>query len=506
MAGERKIIVEGKRLSKSFNGNVVLQDVSIQCAEGEGIALAGENGAGKSTLMNLISGGLKPTSGSVWVDGKECRFISQGQAKALGIAFVHQELSLMKEMTVGENIMLLQEPVSHGLIRQKALHEKAEKILSEVGFSIDVHALVRDLTPANRQIVEIAKAWADKPRVLIFDEPTSSLNRAESDRLFAFINRIKKQGVSVIVISHRMEDIFATCDRVVVLKDGCFVYSSPIRETSSDEIISRMVGREFRNAYPPRNKVLSEEIKLELKNACVGNKVKHIDLKVPAGAVIGIGGLEGQGQRELSRALFGISPFTSGEYLIGGRQRKIHSPVAAVKHKIAFVSDDRKAEGLFLPLSCGENILSLSLERNAKLGIVNKRSAQKEIAAGIESLNIKLGDHRQEVSSLSGGNQQKIVFSKWIKTEPDILVLHEPTRGIDVQSKLEIYQLIRDLTKKGVSVVVFTSDMLELIGISDMIYVMYEGEISGSLKGEEATEERIMQLSASNSSRKGAAL
>lgn len=504
MAGERKFVVEGKHLSKSFSGNVVLQDVSIQCAAGEGLALAGENGAGKTTLMNLISGGLTPTSGSVWVDGKECHFTSQGQAKALGIAFVHQELSLMKEMTVGENIMLGLEPVSHGLIRQKELHKMAEKILAEVGFSIDVHALVRDLTPANRQIVEIAKAWAGRPRVLIFDEPTSSLNKAESDQLFAFINRIKKQGVSVIVISHRMEDIFATCDRVVVLKDGCFVYSSPIGETDSDEIISRMVGREFKNAYPPRNEVLSDEVKLELRDVCVGSKVKHVDLKIPAGSVIGIGGLEGQGQRELSRALFGISPFTSGEYLIGGKPRKIHSPVAAVRHKIAFVSDDRKAEGLFLPLSCGENILSLSLRRNAKFGFVNKRSAQKEIGSGIESLNIKLSDHRQEVSSLSGGNQQKIVFSKWIKTEPDILVLHEPTRGIDVQSKLEIYQLIRDLTKKGISVIVFTSDMLELIGISDRIYVMYEGEISGSLKGEEATEEKIMQLSANG--RKGATL
>lgn len=498
MAEKRRVIVEGKHLSKAFNGNVVLQDVSIQCVKGEGIALAGENGAGKSTLMNLISGDLMPSSGSVWVDGKECHFTSPRQARELGIAFVHQELSLMREMTVGENIMLGQEPESRGFIRQKELHERAEEILENVGFSIDVYKLVRDLTPAGRQIVEIAKAWAGSPRVLIFDEPTSSLNKEESNLLFAFINRIKKQGISVIVISHRMEDIFATCDRVIVLKDGGFVYSSPIEETDSDEIISRMVGREFKNAYPPRNGTLSDEIKLELKNACVGSKVRHVNLKVPAGSVIGIGGLEGQGQRELSRALFGISPFTAGEYLIGGMVRRIHSPVAGVRHRIAFVSDDRKAEGLFLPLSCGENILSLSLKRNSRMGLVHKSSARREIETGMESLNIKISDHRQEVTSLSGGNQQKIVFSKWIKTEPEILVLHEPTRGIDVQSKLEIYQLIRDLTKKGISVIVFTSDMLELIGISDMIYVMYEGEISGSLKGAEATEEKIMQLSANS--------
>lgn len=496
-----RIILEGQDLSKSFGENTVLRNVSIQCREGEGLALAGENGAGKSTLMNIISGGLAPTSGRVLVDGKECHFSSSRDGRNAGIAFVHQELSLMNEMTAGENIMLGMEPKRGRWIDQKKLHEEAAKVLKEIGYEIHEYALVKNLSPAQRQIVEIAKAWASRPRVLIFDEPTSSLNKAESDQLFAFIRRIKKQGVSVIVISHRMDDIFACCDRVIVLKDGMFVFSALTKDTDNDEIISKMVGREFKNAYPPRNEEMSAQIKLELQKGCVGSKVKDVDLKLPKGAVIGIGGLEGQGQRELARALFGIEPFTSGAILIDGQQRRIASPVDGVKNKIAFLSDDRKAEGLFLALSCGENILSLSYKKNSRFGFVKKKGARKEIQEGIDMLKIKLADARQPVKSLSGGNQQKIVFSRWIKTNPEILVLHEPTRGIDVQSKLEIYELIRRLTKEGVSVLVFTSDMLELIGISDEIYVMYEGRISGRISGKEATEERIMQLSANSGRR-----
>lgn len=489
-------IVEGRNLSKEFNGNVVLRDVSISCEAGKAIALVGENGAGKSTLMNIISGSLTPSAGTVLVDGKEVRFSSPEQAKRLGIAFVHQELSLMEEMTVGENIMLGREPKKGGLINQKRLHQEAEKVLRDVGYQINVHSIVSDLTPAEKQMTEIAKAWAGSPRVMIFDEPTSSLNNTESRTLFSFIDRIKQQGIAVILISHRMDDIFETCDIAFVLKDGEFVFSKPVAETNEDELISRMVGREFKNAYPPRREKRSEEICVRLVDACVGDKVKHVNLEVPVGSIIGIGGLEGQGQRELSRALFGVTPFTSGTYEIDGKAVRIRSPRDAVKHGIAFVPDDRKAEGLVLPLSVEKNILSLILPKVSWRGVVNAKAARKETLAGIQQLKIRVADPQQEVQYLSGGNQQKIVFSKWIKTAPRILYLHEPTRGVDVQSKMEIYELIRDLTREGVSVVVFTSDILELIGLSDEIYVMYEGEISGHIDGEGATEERVMQLSA----------
>ena len=462
----------------------------------------GEIGAGKSTLMNLLTGSLTPTSGTVLVDGKEVHFTSPHQSKAMGLAFVHQELSLMEEMTVGENIMLGREPRHFGLIDSKTLHRQAEEILRDIGYEIDVHAIVSDIAPSDKQITEIAKAWAGKPRMMIFDEPTSSLNQAESVKLFRFIDRIKKNGVAVIMISHRMDDIFETCDTAFVLKDGEFVFSKPVLETNDDELISKMVGREFKNAFPPRNEKRSDEIRVRLKDVCVGDVVRNVNMEVPAGSIIGVGGLEGQGQRELSRALFGIDPFTSGTYEIEGQPVKINSPRAAVANGIAFVPDDRKAEGLVLPLSVEENILSLILDRVSPHGFMNRKMADEEVKQGIEQLNIKVASPMQAVQYLSGGNQQKIVFSKWIKTHPKILYLHEPTRGVDVQSKLEIYALIRRLTAEGVSVVVFTSDILELIGLSDEIYVMYEGEISGHIAGAEATEEKIMQMSAKSANKR----
>lgn len=495
------VIVEGRALSKAFNGNVVLKDVSIQCETGKAIALVGENGAGKSTLMNILTGSLEPTSGEVFVDGEKVHLTSPRQSEALGIAFVHQELSLMEEMTVGENIMLGREPRRMGLIDQKALHSQAKAVLEDIGYSIDVHRMVCDIAPSDKQITEIAKAWAGKPRMMIFDEPTSSLNQAESLKLFAFIDRLKQEHVAVVMISHRMDDIFATCDSAFVLKDGEFVFSKPIAQTNEDELISKMVGREFKNVFPPRNATRSTQIRVRLKDACVGHTVRHVNLEVPAGSVVGVGGLEGQGQRELSRALFGIDPFTSGVYEIDGTPVSIRSPRAAVKQGIAFVPDDRKAEGLVLPLSVEENILSLILDRISTHGFIDPQKSQKEVDLGLRQINIKVASPKQAVRYLSGGNQQKVVFSKWIKTAPRILYLHEPTRGVDVQSKLEIYALIRNLTAQGVSVVVFTSDILELIGLSDEIYVMYEGEISGHISGAEATEEKIMQMSAKHANR-----
>jgi ABC-type sugar transport system ATPase subunit len=503
MTQSSDIILEGKHLSKSFNENQVLTDVSIACRKGRAIGLIGENGAGKTTLMNIISGGLKPTSGSIFVDGNSIVFSTPHDARAKGIAFVHQELSLMEEMTVGENILLGHEPLRKGLIDSKRLHETAASILERIGYQIDPTKMVCDIDPAQKQITEIAKAMSNDPRLIIFDEPTSSLNKTESEVLFDFIRHLKADGVSVIMISHRMEDIFTTCDEAFVLKDGEFVFSVPLSETTEDELISKMVGRDFTTAFPPKNKNIGTDCKIRLHDVCVGDRVKHVSIDIPKGCIVGIGGLEGQGQRELSRALFGITPFTSGDYYIDGKKVHITSPSQAVKHKIAFVPDDRKAEGLVLPLSVGTNIISLIHKQLCNFCVIHSDVAKKEIDKGISSLNVKVASPKQKVKSLSGGNQQKIVFSKWIKTNPEILYLHEPTRGVDVQSKLEIYKLIRGLVNEGVSVVVFTSDILELIGLSDEIYIMYEGEVSGHIKGTEATEEKVMQLSARNLNKRG---
>lgn len=493
---EKKKILIGRNLSKEFNGNVVLEDVTIECEEGTAIALVGENGAGKSTLMNLISGGLAPSKGTIEMDGKEVAFRDSVAAKERGIAFAHQEMSLMGEMTVGENIMLGREPVKGLFIDQKKLHTQAKEILDEIGYQIDVHSMVCTLPPSQCQITEIAKAWSSNPKILILDEPTSSLNKEESRILFRFIKRILEKNVCVIMISHRMEDIYQTCTRVIVLKDGRFVFESPLEDTTEDLLISRMVGRDFKNVYPKRRTKRAENIKVSIRNGEVNSRISKINIDIPEGTVVGIGGLEGQGQRELSKALFGLSPFTKGDYLIDGKKVRIHSPADAIRYRIAYVPEDRKSEGLCLSLSVKENILAMILGKNSKFGFVNKKAADQETWEGIRQLSIKVSHPQMKVSNLSGGNQQKVVFSKWIKTEPEILYLNEPTRGVDITSRLEIYELIRELTETGVSVVIFTSDMLELIGLSDEIYIMYEGRISGHISGEEATEEGLMRFSA----------
>lgn len=371
-------ILTGKNLSKEFNGNVVLEDVSIECIEGTAIAIVGENGAGKSTLMNIISGGLSPSKGKIEMDGKEVVFRNSVAARKKGIAFAHQELSLMAEMTVGENIMLGREPMKGPFIEQKKLHEQAKEILDEIGYQIDVNRLVSNLSPSECQITEIAKAWASKPRILILDEPTSSLNKEESEVLFRFIRKILEKNVCVILISHRMDDIYQTCTQVFVLKDGKFVFESPLKDTTENMLISKMVGRDFKNVYPERRQKKSEKIKVSIRNGEVNSRIQKINIDIPEGTVVGIGGLEGQGQRELSKALFGLSPFTKGDYMIDGKKVKIHSPSEAIKYKIAYVPEDRKTEGLCLSLSVRENILAMILGKNAKFGFINKKWKNKK--------------------------------------------------------------------------------------------------------------------------------
>ncbi len=497
-----ELLLQGLSLSKQFNGNVVLNGVSIDCKKGNALALVGENGAGKSTLMNIISGSLEPDEGSILFEGKKVVFSNPHQARELGISFVHQEMSLLEELTVGENILLGMEPkVGKAFINATALHKQAESVLHEIGYKVPVEKIVSELTPAQKQMTEIAKAWAANPKLLILDEPSSSLNKAEADELFKFINQIKEKGVSIVLITHRLEEIFLCCDEVIVLKDGEMTAESKVKDITKDEIILKMVGREIKNTYPPKKTSLNEKNHLQLMFASVKDTLlHHINLEVPVGSVVGIGGLEGQGQRELARALFGINPFTSGQYLLNDVPVKIQSPKAAMKHGIAFLPDDRKLEGLALILSAEDNISMIVLDEIARNGVLERDALEKCAVEGIKTLNIKIQSHKQPVSSLSGGNQQKIVFSKWLKFKPSILILHEPTRGIDVQSKLEIYDLIRKLTETGISVLLFTSDMLELIGLSDRIYVLYEGKISGCIDGNNATEEAIMQLSAGQKS------
>lgn len=494
---DRKIILEGKNLTKKFYGNIVLDNVDIVCKEGIVLGLAGENGAGKTTLMNILCGNLQPDHGTIKYYGEEVNFLNPQIAREKGIAFVHQELSLIDYLSVGENIMLGQEPEkSWGLIDHKKLHQDAEKIIKELHYELNVLKLVGELSPAEKQMVEIAKAWSNHPDLLILDEPTSSLSKTEVKNLFKMIHKLQEEDTSIIFITHRIDEIFQICDEVVVLKDGQLMKTEKVVNINRDDLINSMVGRKIEQTFPGRREFKEDNCTiLELENISLDERLKNINLKVPAGAIIGIGGLDGHGQRDLARGLYGIEPFTGGRMKYKGEYISLHSPSAAISKKIGFISDDRKTEGLILCLSLRENMTLLILDQISSYNIIQQEMEQKEVFKGINELDIKASSPEQEVNFLSGGNQQKVVFSRLIKMNPDLLVLHEPTRGVDIQSKIEIYHLLRDLTDKGIGIIIFTSDMLELIGLSDRIFVMYEGQITGKLDGKEATEEKIMRLS-----------
>lgn len=496
---QRTVILQARHITKRFPGVLALDDVSITVHVGEVLALVGENGAGKSTFVNLLCGVYQPDNGEIRLNGERVAFRDPHHARRLGVDVVHQELSLLGELTVAENIMLGHEPISAGrIISSTELYRRAGEALRGVSAEIDLNALTSALTPAERQMVEIAKAVSFQPRVLMLDEPTSSLSKVEVDRLFEVIERLKKQGVGIIFISHRMDELFQFADQAVVLKDGRLVTTLPMSGTNREELIRLMVGREMRQTFPERpirtNIEAANTTLLELKDVSFEDKLSGIDLCLRAGEIVGIGGLEGQGQRELVRGLFGIKPFDGGQVILDGSVVKISSPEDAIRQGIAFIPDDRKAEGLVLPLSVRENMSLASLSFRQRLGFVCSREEQARVAGYIRSLKIKVSSEFQLVKFLSGGNQQKVVFGKWLLTMPRLLILHEPTRGIDVQTKSEIYHLLRQMADRGVGILAVTSDMLELIGLSDRISVMYEGRIAGNVPAAGATEEILMTL------------
>lgn len=494
-------VFEGHHITKEFAGNVVLRDINLACRPGSVLALCGENGAGKSTLMNIVSGVLQPTSGElVWL-GEKVTFRNPDDAMQHGIYIVHQELSLLPHLTVAENIFLGYEPKGRFGLNNRKTAELVKQILREVSFDLDVQTVVSSLSPAQQQMVEIAKAWSRKPKLLILDEPTSSLPKSEVALLVNMIKTLKENGVSIIFISHRLDEILEISDHVVVLKDGLLVTETATNELSRPQLVQLMVGREISQTFPPRIHITGREQNvLELKKVSLPEKVHEASLFVPSGHIVGLGGFEGQGQRDLARAMFGVHPFTSGEVLVDGHNVRIRSPRQALRIGIAYIPDNRRQEGIVAPLSVRENMVLATFPQVAPGGVIHRKAEKQQVAAGIERLSIKVHSMENRITSLSGGNQQKVIFSKWIRTKPHVLVLHEPTRGVDIQSKIEIYQLLRGLADDGIGILMISSDMLELIGMSDRIYVMYEGRITGHLDGESATEEQVMRL-ATNTAR-----
>lgn len=485
--------IEMKDIYKSFGKNDVLKGVDFTLNDGEIHALVGENGAGKSTLMNILSGVLSKDKGEILIDGKEVDISDTNVAKKYGISFIHQELSDWPELTVMDNIFMNNE-IKNGIFLDKAkMRKKCIELLERFDLDINPKTKVSELSVGQRQMMEIAKANLNKVNVLILDEPTSALTNNEIDKLFKLIKRLRDKNVSMIYISHRMEEIFSLTNKITVMRDGKSVSVMNTNKTDEREVVSYMVGRDIGDFYPEMDAEISD-VKIELKNFNREGFFKDINIKAKKGEVLGISGLMGAGRTEIMRSVFGLDPKDSGEVFIDGKKIEIKNPADAIKNKIGFVTENRQEEGLILDESIRENISLLNFDKFSKNSFIDKAKEKKLSDNLVDSFKVKTQSSESKISDLSGGNQQKVVFAKWYAIGPEILILDEPTKGVDVGAKREIYDLIKDLTKKAVSIILISSDLPELISLSNRIYVIHEGKIQGELLKKDASQEKIMTL------------
>lgn len=485
--------IEMKDIYKSFGKNNVLKGVDFTLNDGEIHALVGENGAGKSTLMNILSGVLSKDKGEILIDGKEVDISDTNVAKKYGISFIHQELSDWPELTVMDNIFMNNE-IKNGIFLDKAkMRKKCMELLEKFDLDVDPKTKVSNLSVGQRQMMEIAKANLNKVNVLILDEPTSALTNNEIDKLFKLIKRLRDKNVSMIYISHRMEEIFSLTNKITVMRDGKSVSVMDTNKTDEREVVSYMVGRDIGDFYPEMDAEISD-VKIELKNFNREGFFKDINIKAKKGEVLGISGLMGAGRTEIMRSVFGLDPKDSGEVFIDGKKIEIKNPADAIKNKIGFVTENRQEEGLILDESIRENISLLNFDKFSKNSFIDKAKEKNLSDNLVDSFKVKTQSSESKISDLSGGNQQKVVFAKWYAIGPEILILDEPTKGVDVGAKREIYDLIKDLTNKGVSIILISSDLPELISLSNRIYVIHEGKIQGELLKKDASQEKIMTL------------
>lgn len=485
--------IEMKDIYKSFGKNDVLKGVDFTLNDGEIHALVGENGAGKSTLMNILSGVLSKDKGEILIDGKEVDISDTNVAKKYGISFIHQELSDWPELTVMDNIFMNNE-IKNGIFLDKAkMRKKCIELLERFDLDINPKTKVSELSVGQRQMMEIAKANLNKVNVLILDEPTSALTNNEIDKLFKLIKRLRDKNVSMIYISHRMEEIFSLTNKITVMRDGKSVSVMDTNKTDEREVVSYMVGRDIGDFYPEMDAEISD-VKIELKNFNREGFFKDINIKAKKGEVLGISGLMGAGRTEIMRSVFGLDPKDSGEVFIDGKKIEIKNPADAIKNKIGFVTENRQEEGLILDESIRENISLLNFDKFSKNSFIDKAKEKNLSDNLVDSFKVKTQSSESKISDLSGGNQQKVVFAKWYAIGPEILILDEPTKGVDVGAKREIYDLIKELTNKGVSIILISSDLPELISLSNRIYVIHEGKIQGELLKKDASQEKIMTL------------
>jgi methyl-galactoside transport system ATP-binding protein len=495
-------VLQIKEVSKSFPGVNALDRVSIDVRPGSVHALMGENGAGKSTLMKCLFGIYDPDSGEVLLDGKKVRFANSRQALDAGISMIHQELLPIPLRPAMENLWLGRFPLySIGpfkFVDHRKMYQDSLALLKDLNMDIDPRVWVRDLSASKIQSLEIARAVSNRAKVIIMDEPTSSLTEHEVSQLFEIIRRLKHEGVAVIYISHKIEEILAISDEVSIMRDGRHVGTFAARELTTDRIIKYMVGRELSHRFPPKDNVPGRTV-LEVKNFCSARprSFREVNFTLRRGEILGIGGLVGAQRTELVESIFGLRPVEKGQLFINGKEAAVKSPPQAKARGIALVTEERRATGIIPMRSVKDNMLLANLARYVGPGgLINEKKGEEDVAANIKALNVKTPDSKTLIRDLSGGNQQKVLFARWLLTEPDILILDEPTRGIDVGTKYEIYSIIINLAKQGKSIIMISSEMPELLGVSDRIMVMCEGRVTGFLEGKTATQEEIMRLAA----------
>ena len=490
-------LLEMRGIIKFFPGVRALNNVDLELNRGEILAVVGENGAGKSTLVNILGGVYYPDAGKIILEGKEVVVDSVQTANNLGISFVHQELNLSDNLDVGANIFLGREPRRKNffrLIDQKKIYQDTEKILKRIKMQCSPYILLRDLTIGSKQMVEIAKSLSINAQILIMDEPTSSLSRSETKQLFKVLKELRSQGVSIIYISHRLGEVKEVADRVMVLRDGVVSGHLSREEISHDNMVRLMVGRDVEKFYR-RKHVITEKPVFEVKNFVVPSKPnRRINFSIYAGEVLVLAGLVGAGRTEIAHALFGIDKPLDGEILLNGKLLKINSSQDAIRAGIGLVPEDRNLNGLIVEMAVEENITLVGLNHYQKMKMIQFKMVRSIAREMVKKLDIRLRNIYQVVESLSGGNQQKVVLAKWLSLKPKVMLLDEPTRGIDVVAKEEIYRLIERLVSQGIATLVISSEMQEVLGIADRILVVYDGEIKGELRKEQASEEAVINL------------
>lgn len=487
------VLMEG--IEKTFPGVHALSQCRFELRSGEVHALVGENGAGKSTLMKVLTGVYKKDSGHIIYKGDEVEIPNPKAAQDLGIGIIHQELNLMPHLTVAQNIFIGREPRKgvNFILDEKVINEKTQQLLDMMHLKLDPRTRVSDLTVAKQQMVEITKALSYNSEVLIMDEPTAALTESEIEELFRIIRKLREKGVGIVYISHRMDELKQISDRVTVMRDGCYIDTVRMQDISIERIISMMVGREIYETSNANVEASSKEVVLEVKNLNRGRAIKDVSFKLKKGEILGFSGLMGAGRTEVARAIFGADPVDSGEIYVKGQKVNIKNPGDAVRHGIGYLSEDRKRYGLTLGLDVESNIVLASFRKFLGLfGWVNRSKTRDTAEYFVDALKIKTPGLQQKVKNLSGGNQQKVVIGKWLTRDCSILIFDEPTRGIDVGAKSEIYRLLNDLVQQGKSIIMISSELPEILRMSHRVVVMCEGRITGELNMAEATQERIM--------------